>query len=90
LLLLLLLLWRLPVLNLSFWSYLDLRSFYRFLNSARPVGPSEEPALGLLLHLLGQLTVRVGEVEKRLYDVGAEHLILLPQVEDTDHFALKK
>ena len=69
---------------------LNLGSFCRFLNAARSIGISQKSSLRLVVHLLGQLAVGVGEVEQRLDDIGGEHFILLPQVQHADYFALEK
>jgi hypothetical protein len=39
--------------------------------------------------MLREVAVRVGQVEERLDDLGREDLVLLPQVEDANHLALK-
>jgi len=77
----------LPILHLRFGRHLNLGRLDGFAVAGSVT--SEQSSLRLFVHLLGQLTVGVGEVEERLNDLRGEDLILLPQVENADHFALK-
>ena len=78
---------RLPVHGLSLRRYLEHRGLSGFVADGTA---ADQSALGLLVHLLGELAVRVGQVEQRLDDLRSEDLVLLPQVEDSDDFTLKE